>query len=249
MDAKQAAQRKANIAAAKEAGDFKKAAKLAEADDEKDDVAQAEEAHTEKSRQDWLSYYIEVSDYSKAVGMCITPEEEAGVDEKFEAKRVAYVAEMCKQGKFHVAKQYALNEEEIAKCDEHEEAQQEASRLEWFDFYLSECKFDKAGELACTTEEFARVGAEESSFNEKCRLEWLSHHTAKGDYESALGLVVSSEEQDELKSTMETYRVEHLKYYMEIKDYAKAKSTACTKEELAAIDEVAPQKTRWFGLF
>lgn len=249
VDAKQAAQRKANIAAAKEAGDFKKAAKLAEADDEKDDVAQAEEAHTEKSRQDWLSYYIEVSDYSKAVGMCITPEEEAGVDEKFEAKRVAYVAEMCKQGKFHVAKQYALNEEEIAKCDEHEEAQQEASRLEWFDFYLSECKFDKAGELACTTEEFARVGAEESSFNEKCRLEWLSHHTAKGDYESALGLVVSSEEQDELKSTMETYRVEHLKYYMEIKDYAKAKSTACTKEELAAIDEVAPPKTRWFGLF
>ena len=103
--------------------------------------------------QDWLSYYIEVSDYSKAVGMCITPEEEAGVDEKFEAKRVAYVAEMCKQGKFHVAKQYALNEEEIAKCDEHEEAQQEASRLEWFDFYLCECKFDKAGELACTTEE------------------------------------------------------------------------------------------------
>jgi len=173
----------------------------------------------------------------------------AGVDEKFEAKRVAYVAEMCKQGKFHVAKQYALNEEEIAKCDEHEEAQQEASRLEWFDYYLCECKFDKARELACTTEEIARVGAEESSFNEKCRLEWLSHHTAKGDYESALGLVVSSEEQDELKSTMETYRVEHLKYYMEIKDYAKAKSTACTKEELAAIDEVAPPKTRWFGLF
>eukprot|EP00967_Tisochrysis_lutea_P100578 scaffold150167_cov35-Tisochrysis_lutea.AAC.1 len=174
----------------------------------------------EDARKQWLEHHIKAGEFDKALQMCVEDADYTRVHEAEEAKRIEWFNWACDNNDVAKASQWAVTEEEFARVekvkvaakvakgdytgakkiaktaeDEAEvEANEEAARLEWLEYYKGAGQYSKALTYAVDANEEAAIAAHQEARNETARLEWLGHFTKVGQYDKARNLVVSAAE-------------------------------------------------------
>mmetsp|Transcript_16410 Transcript_16410/g.34812 ORF Transcript_16410/g.34812 Transcript_16410/m.34812 type:complete len:734 (-) Transcript_16410:841-3042(-) len=172
----------------------------------------------EENRVEWFKYYLSIRNFEEAKKLAVSPEDFAKIEEAMAPPKPEDLA--------------ATKVQSIIRGRKTREEMQEASRLEWYNFYLKSGDFAKAMEMAVSPDEEAQVKLYQEMANPKEDL-----------LKAATKLQSATRGHLARTETQEAARIEWLRFYIEAENYEKAKELVVTQEEDEAVEAMYLAKT------